>query len=462
MTLWFILLMLGGFWIILSIIEFLAGVEDLILNPTDGNVLFGIFIFFVAKSATETLESVLRDKSQKHLFSAPVRSDSIFYSKFMKVWTYNLILFGMAMVVVSSVVSIWNIELPIDRYFVILLYLLIILAPLVGFNTSIMIHIDHKRLKIANAAASGTMISFAGLMLHSNTNTLTMIYYTIFMIAGVFLISILSSKAMYRDSWTRSTQNSESSVSRSRTLSLPSLFSKTTKIISEIELTRRCRRRQIPSSLVVVLLLGGGVGFFYWTLGPTPDIGLGLDEYFYPALISMTAFIASIIHVLIPSLDLFSRDGKRLWCLRSIPKDLESVIAGKVLAILIPSPMITAVIALPLPLVLGYPLSYVFLSGMGSFTIIFLMSGIGIWAAVKFPNFNESTNGAPDIITMYSTVMLGLLLSVIFLSVPITLVEIDILLAVLTIILATDLALLFMILMIKRSAQILKRMEFNF
>lgn len=90
------------------------------------------------------------------------------------------------------------------------------------------------------------------------------------------------------------------------------------------------------------------------------------------------------------------------------------------------------------------------------------MSGIGVWAAAKFPNFNESTKGAPDIITMYSMIMLTLILSVIFLGVPSALLEIDRVLAVLSVILATDLSALLMMGMFKKSSTILENMELNF
>ncbi|MFP4142599.1 MAG: hypothetical protein ACLFT7_04565 [Thermoplasmata archaeon] len=447
---------------VLSMIEFLAGVDELLLNPTEGNVLFGIFFFFMAKSATETLEGVLRDGSQKHFFSSPVESDSIFYSKFVRIWLYNLLLFGIAMMVVSFVVKTWHIELPVDRNFIIVLYLVVILAPLIGFNSSILLHVEDKRLKILNGIISGVLIALTGLILHSRADNLMRTYYITSMIVGALVISTFSSRVVYREVWTNSSQNSEGSIFHDRTLALPNFITKTTRLIAESELTRRWRRRQVPSSLIVVSIMGAGLGFFYWSLGPSPNIGLGMDEYFYPALIAMTAFIAAIIHVLIPSLDLFSRDGKRLWCLRSFPKDLDGVVKGKTLAILIPAPMITVVIALPLPLILGYPITYIFLSVMGSLTIIFLMSGIGIWAAAKFPNFNESTKGAPDIITMYSTVMLGLFLSGLFLAVPLFFLEINVILSALTIVFSTSLAVLFMVLMIKRSSAILKRMEFSF
>ena len=462
MTFWFILLILGGFWLVLSTIEFLTGLDDLLLEPSKGNVLFGIFFFFLAKSATETLEGSLRDKSQKHFFSSPIKPDSIFFSKFSRVFFYNILLFGVAMTVVSFVVKVWNFTLPVDSDFFVLLYLLVILAPILGFNSSLLIHMMDKRLKLTNAIFSGFSILMILILLHSNIRISSMIYYTILMVFGTLLISVFSCRWMYREVWTRTSQSSENSSLRKGMIKLPKLIPKDIRVIAEVELTRRCRRKQIQSSIIVVTLMGVGLGFFYLLLGPTPNIGLGLDEYFYPAFVSMTVFIATVIHVLIPSLDLFSRDGKRLWCIRSLPKSLEDIVMGKALAIIIQTPIIIAAVALPLPLILDYPFSYVFLSGMVSLTMILLMSGIGIWAAVKFPNFNESTKGAPDIITMYSTVMLGLFLSTLFLAIPLSLVEIDIILSMLMIILTVDLALLFLVLILKQSSKILKKMDFVF
>ncbi|MBS3790573.1 MAG: hypothetical protein KGY66_06625 [Candidatus Thermoplasmatota archaeon] len=462
MILWFVLLTFGGFWLILSMIEFLAELDELLLNPSQGNILFSIFFFFAAKSAAETVEGVLRDRSQKHYFSSPIDSSSIFYSKLLRVWFYNLLLFGIAMSVVLFVIVTWNIELPIDDHFLIMLYLLIILAPFVGFNISILAHLKNKWLKKINAVVAAQMITLTGIILHSRVTFFIQLEYTLLILVGSLLITVFSSRPLYREVWINSSQGTESSALHQKSLRLPRFISKSTRLVAEVEFKRRWRRKQVPGSLAVVVVMGAGLGFIYSSLGPRPDLGLGLGKYFYPSLISMTAFLAGIIHTLIPSLNLFSRDGVKLWCLRTLPSDFKEIATGKALAILLTSPVIILAIALPLPLILDYPLSFVLFSAVSSSIFIFLMSGIGLWAAAKFPNFNESTKGSPDIITMYSMIMLALLLSVIFLAIPFTLLELDPILGVLSVILAADLSALFIIWMFKRSSIVLENMELNF
>jgi len=462
MTLWFIFLMFGGFWLILSMVEFLADLDELLLNPSQGNVLFSIFFFFSAKSATETLEGVLRDKSQKYYFSSPLDSDSVFYSKLLRVLFYNLLLFGIAMSVVLFVVKIGNIELPIDLHFLTMLYLLMVLAPLVGFNISVLSHVKNRWLKKVNLVVAGQMITFTAMILHSGASSLYQLGYTVLLLLGSLLIAVFSSAPVYEEVWTSTSQNTESSSLHRKSLKLPKFISKSTRLMTEAEFKRRWRRKQVPSSILVVTTMGIGLLFIYLSLGPQPDLGLGLGKYFYPSLIAMTAFLAAVIHTLIPSLNLFGRDGARLWSLYTLPCETKDLASGKALAVILTSPIIVLTIALPLPVILDYPLSFVLFSIFSSFVFIFLMSGIGLWAAARFPNFNESTRGAPDIITMYSMIMLALIFSVIFLAFPFTLIEIDRILGVLSVIFAADISALLMIAMYKRSSTILENMELRF
>jgi len=462
MTFWFIILIFGGFWLILSLIEFLADLDELILNPSQGNVLFSIFFFFAAKSSAETVEGILRDKSQKHYFSSPLDTDSIFYSKLLRVWFYNLLLFGIAMSVVSFVIEIWNIKLPIDHQFIILLYLIIFLAPLIGFNISVLSHIKNRWLKKINLVLAGQMITLTAIALHSRLSLSHQVGYLFLILGASLIISVFVSAPLYEEVWSNTSQNTESSNIHHKSLKLPKSISKSTRLIAEAEFKRRWRRRQVPGSLIVVTMMGIGLVIIYLSLGPQPDLGLDLGKYFYPSLIAMTAFLGTIIHTLIPSLNLFSRDGSRLWSLYTLPTEMKNLVLGKAIAIILTSLIIIVMIALPLPLILGYPFSFVIFSIFSSFIFIFLMSGIGLWAASKFPNFNESTNGAPDIITMYSMIMLALILSWIFLAIPVTLLELDRILALLSVILAADLSALLMIWMFKRSSVILEDMELNF
>jgi len=462
MALWFILLTFGGFWLILSMVEFLADLDELLLNPSQGNVLFSIFFFFAAKSSAETVEGVLRDKAQKHYFSSPLDPDSIFYSKLLRVWFYNLLLFGIAMSVVSLVVGIWNIKLPINRPFIILLYFLIVLAPLIGFNISVVSHVKDRWLKKINLVLAGQMITLTAIVLHTGLSSFYQLLYLFLILGASLVIAVFLGAPLYEEVWSSTSQNTESSNLHGEGLKLPKFISKSTRLVAEAEFKRRWRRRQVPGSLIVVTTMGLGLILIYSSLGPRPDLGLGLGKYFYPSLIAMTAFLAVVIHTLIPSLNLFSRDGVRLWCVYTIPKEMRNIASGKALAVFMTSPIIILTIALPLPIILDYPLSFILFSVFSSSVFIFLMSGIGIWAAAKFPNFNESTKGAPDIITMYSMIMLALVLSVIFLAVPFTLLEIDRVLAVLGVILASDLSALFMIAMCERSSTILEKMELNF
>ncbi len=455
-------MLIVGFWLTLSTIEFLAQIDEPFINPSKANVLFGIFFFFTAKATTESLEGTLRDKALKHYFTSPIDSSSLMYSRLLKVLFYNLLLFGLAMSIVLFVINIGNINIPIDNSFIIPLYLLMLLAPLAGFNLSVLSHVKKRVFKIINAFLSVQIVTFTWFVLHNDSVSSIQNHYIVLMLIGSTITLIVVTKTYYRESWAITSQGIEDSNHHSYKIKLPNFISSNIKLIAESEFTRRWRNKQIPASMGIVATMGIGLVFIYSLLGPYPEIGLEMDRYFYPSLIAMTLFISTVIHVLIPSLTLISRDGRRLWCLRTLPTYMQKILMGKAVSILLTAPIITLAIALPVPIILEYPLSFVLFSTISSWIFIFLMGGVGLWAAVKFPNFDESTRGAPDIITMYSTMMIIILLSVFFLALPIYLFMLDRVLGVLSIVFAADMAALFMISMIKRASYLLKKMELSF
>jgi len=195
-----------------------------------------------------------------------------------------------------------------------------------------------------------------------------------------------------------------------------------------------------------------GLFVMYFRFGKYPDLGLDIDELLYPLLIGMALYLGVVIQIVLPSLTLFSREGRKMWAIKVLPLDSEDIIWGKVLAMLFFSWTIVILIALPLPLVLGYNLGLILFSVISAIVMVISFSGIGVWASVKFPNYDESNDGAPDIITMYSILMLCLIVSVLLFSFPVTIFQIDQFMGILALIFTADMSLLFLYILVKRTA----------
>ncbi|MFP4608933.1 MAG: putative ABC transporter permease subunit, partial [Candidatus Aenigmatarchaeota archaeon] len=403
MTAWFIILLIVGFWTMLMLVELMKGLEDPLLTLSSGDVLFTVFFVMMAKASVETVENTLRNEQLKHYFSAPISTKKIQFSRFLKVFWYNLLLATVSLSIVSILVYIFGFSPPVDRHFFYHLYLLLILAPIVGFNLGMMMHVGGAAKNIGLSVLYGQNITLVWLVLHSQISPVHLSYYLV-VLCGLSSAVLFTSDGVFWEGWKNGTgaaaSSSEKFHQHRKGDLLPDPLDPFTRKIAEKEIFIRWRWRESPASVGVTLMIGIGLIFFYTQLGPSPDLGLDLEEFLYPLLISISLFLAVTLQVLFPALSLFGREGKAFWLIKSLAVEGERVIEGKILAILVYAPVIPLIVALPLPILLAYPLERVLFLLLSSIVMILLGGGIGIWASVRYPNFDESVNGAPDVTTM--------------------------------------------------------------
>ncbi|MEF8874693.1 MAG: hypothetical protein V5A88_08515 [Candidatus Thermoplasmatota archaeon] len=422
MTAWFIILLIVGFWTVLMLVELAKGLEDPLFTLSEGDVLFSVFFVIMAKASVETLENTLRNEELKHYFSAPISNRKIQFSRFLKVFWYNLILAAVSVSIVSLLILTFGFAPPVNQYFYYQLYILVVLAPIIGFNLGVMVQVKGLLKKIVLLVLYSQNITLIWLVLHSQVSPIHIAYYLL-VLCSFSLVILLRSDDLFWEGWKHGTTVSASSGENFRFHGsgdlLPKFFDREIRKVAEKEILIRWRRKESPASIGVTGMIAVGLIFFYIQLGPSPDLGLGLGEILYPLLIGMALFLAVTLQALFPALSLFGREGKAFWLIKSLPIGPEKVIQGKALSILIYTPAIPLMIALPLPIILSYSMERIFFLTLSSFIIIFLLNGIGVWASIKYPNFDESVNGAPDVTTMYTTMIAGMFLSLLFLSIPI-------------------------------------------
>lgn len=421
MTGWFIVLLIVGFWTVLMLVELVKGIEDPLFTLSESDILFAVFFVIMSKASVETVENTLRNEQLKHYFSAPISIGKILLSRFLKVFWYNLILVAVSVSIVALLIHTFGFNPPVDQYFYYRLYVLVILAPMIGFNLGVMTQVKGTMKKIFLSILYGQHMILVWFVLQSRISDIHIIYYLLFM-CSLSLLFLFTSDGLFWEGWKNGTSASTSSENNLRFHApselLPDFLDTSIKKIAEKEILIRWRRRESPAGIGVTIMIAAGLIFFYVQLGPSPDLGLGLEGFLYPILIGMGLFLAVTLQVLFPSLSLFGREGKAFWLIKSLPVGPEKVIQGKALAILIYSPIIPLLIALPLPVILSYSIERILFLILSSFIIIFLLTGLGVWSSIKYPNFDESVNGAPDVTTMYTTMVAGMFLSLLFLSIP--------------------------------------------
>lgn len=462
MTAWFLILLFTGFWTGLTLIEYVSSLENQLINISRGDILFSIFFVFFAKSAAEVVENTLRNKTLKHLVTSPASFKKIEFSRLLKVFWYNMLLFAISMSIIALITPLFNITLPIDLYFFPHLYLSIAVSIIMGFNIAVFSHLPKVRYKIATLLLYGQYILLTWKVMHSNVSDIGLLIYLTLLGTLSLLILVCSSK-LFIQSWKHGVTTSTASPLRFHTAGdfLPKIIAPPIRRVAEKEIIIRWRRRESPASVSMVTVISGALIFLFYQLGPKPDFGLGFGKYFYPILIGMSLYLAVVLVTVLPSLTLFSREGKRLWAQKTLPISSEDVVWGKLFSMLFYSPLIPILIAIPLPILLDFPIYFLFFAVASSFAMIFSFSGIGVWAAVRFPNFDESVDGAPDVITMYIILITCLFAGALLTGYPLQILERDYFLGLLAMIYSADIAAFMMVILVKRSSVHYENLELD-
>lgn len=460
---WFIILLITGFWILLMLVEFSKGIEDPPFRLSEGDILFTIFFVIMAKASVETVENTLRNEQLKHHLSSPISVRKVQFSRFLKVYWYNLLLVVISLSIVSILTLIFGFEPPVTQSFYYHLYLLLLIAPLIGFNLGMFTQVKGTFKKISSLMLYGQNISLIWLVLHSDFPAKYVSLY-ITALGSLSIIFLCCSEGLFWEVWRHGTNVSTNQRLRFHRAGdfLPEWIRSPVRRIAEKEILIRWRRRESPATIAVTGMIGAGLIFFYMELGSSPDLGLGIGKYVYPILIGMSIYIAVILQIVFPSLSLFGREGKTFWAIRSLPVASKDIVWGKVMAILIYSPVIILIVALPLPLLLPLPLEFILFSVFSSILMIFLLGGIGAWAAAKFPNFDESVNGAPDVTTMYTMMITGMISAFLFLAIPVVIFRVDRVLGLLALIFMTDMSALVLLFLLKRAGKVYEGIEMDF
>lgn len=462
MTAWFIILLLAGFGTTLFMIEYASQIENPLLEPSRGDILFSLFFLIFAKASAETVESTLRNKGLKHLFYSPIDVRKVLFCRIMRVFWYNLLLVAISMSIVSFLVPLFSLNLPLDLYFLPHLYMMLLSAPVLGFTMGVISQIKSIPKKIISLFIYGQSISILWWATHTALSP-EMLFLLPALITLVSFSALLIYPKLFIESWKHGVTSSSSSSFRFHEAGdfLPKILPDGVRVVAEKEILDRWRRRQSPTTIAIIASIGAGLYFFYYQLGASPELGLGLGKFLYPTLIGMALYLAVVLQIVFPSLTLFGREGRNLWSLKTVPVTSRDVASGKILGILIYSPLILLAIAVPLPLILGYPIEFLLFAVTAGLAMIFAFSGIGIWSAARFPNFDESSSGAPDIITMYTVLIICLVMALLLIGYPLVVLQMDHVLGVLIMIFSADIAALILIILIGRAGKLYEKMELD-
>jgi len=469
-TTWSILVMMAAFLAVVGIIAFITRSDEIVEFPVDLNdLLFLIFLVFMGKSILDIYHYLIERQGSVFLLVQPSNNMSIVLGKLMTTTMFNLgiLAFGLGMLTAMTFVHpFFHFVIPPD--IVVDLILLTLTASIVGFTYSVLSGLSSWPRKLLGAAMFSPVMSLIYLVM----NQLRYSGWELTGYLGILLVlsmlGIPISAHFLLESWnnmTRSKSNAHNHRNRnSRTIMGPWIlrnFGQATLSIYDREVRTFLRRREGVGNAITLAGLLIFALYFYNEFKDFLELPGFFIQYIPILVVGLTLYLAVVSLGLIPALGAISRDGKASWILKTSPVREDEIVHGKVLAVLLMLPFIVLFVAIPIPLVSGLtPVSMLF-TAVGAVTMFFVSAGIGIWHGAKAPNFDESSGYAPDIMTMYTFMLIILFLSFFMLVPPLFIAFQDKFLGFMALLLSMDMALAILYFGTRRASKALARLEIS-
>ncbi len=482
MTLWFILLMFAFAWIVLSMfsLSMRQGEEGIFSDMEPNTILLIIFFIFLAKSVADTTRRVVQNKALVFYLSQPIRKRSVLFGKFVSEMVFNLLVFETIVGVGVVVIAAFRLGFELDLLYFCYALIFSVVGTSLGFSFSVFNALRPLRRRFTVMLAEVPFFVAVYVITTDVYNTLSgwpMILLSL-SLAIMSLLLLFLCQNVFLDSWTFGTSANEGAKKSvydifARTPLVPRrLMDERLRALIRRELAEKVRSGGIWGTVITVIAITYGTKYAMDTLADVDILQMSVGKYVYPLLVGMGIFAISTLEPGISSLSSIGREGKNLWILKTAPFGGEKVAKAKVLANVAISPMIVFGTALFAAYYMTFHteislINYTFLeislfSALAAQTMIFLFVGLGIWFGIKFPNFDESNKGNPDIMTMYIFSMGCLFLGMLYLSAPFYLMMKQYnVLGILLMILSLDISLLFLYWSAEEGGRELEKLEYG-
>ncbi len=465
-TIWSIILMFMVFGSLTWLIAFVIRNAELVSFPMEINDI--VFLFFMAMMGKSLLDSyhmlVERPASNFYLIQ-PLRNWKIVTGVLISIMALNLALLSLGL----GLITMFTLVHPafyfvIPPYLVVDFIILTLLASITGLAYGIISGLGNWKRKALGSFLYSPMISlvwlfllqlkWGGWELSQMLGILLAASFVCIPLSSHFLLESWNTMTSSKSKAHRSKRNNHNGNGNGRTTGfVKRYFGNGVSTIYEKELRTLLRRREGVGNAITLIGFLFFAFYFYQQLDGFLELpGFALD--LLPiVIVGLSLFLAVILLGLVPSLGLVSKDGKNSWVFKSMPITGHEIILGKALSILLMLPFVIVLVAIPIPLLVGSsPIAFIF-SIMGATAMYIIATGLGIWHGTKYPNYNESSGNAPDVMTMYTMMMVCLFLFAFMLIPPIAIAFSDKVLGMLALIFSLDIAFLILVLGVRSAGR---------
>lgn len=462
MFLWFFILFITAMWMIAAIISMMVSQpETAIIDLNPKWAYFGLYFMFFTLGGIGTHFRMMRNTDITLVLASPIRHGSVMLGKFMTTFWLNMGMYALGLSTMLCIIRAWSMVQFINLNLYVELTLLVVLGTFAGCLISIL----GSLRPFARKAFYLWLGSFflTGVWYGLDIPYIPKISFFTFLIilcavqlslSSVFLLEGWNSQTTARSVF--GTGGAKYILAFMKKLPL----SETTRIIATKEFLFNSRTREnLGSALTIFGLIAAEIAVVQ-TLGPRSELEMENAYLVYPIVNAMALYIGAILFCTVEGMTLLGKEAKCIWAIKTMPVSGKDVMTGKAFSALLAS-FILLVAAVPIPLLIYGNWFIVTFSMLGTLALIFTYTGIGIWIGAIAPNFTASFRGTPDVITLYSTMMLCLVLGAVLLFPALVLFRADFILGLLACGIAVTISLGILALGITMAGKAYDRLEVN-
>ncbi|MCK5037767.1 MAG: hypothetical protein KAS16_01595 [Thermoplasmata archaeon] len=462
-TAWSIILILTVFGSLTLIIAMvLRNLENLAFPIEINEIFFFLFMAMMGKSLLDSYHMLVERPASNFYLIQPMPHWKIITGVLVSIMALNLMLLAIGL----GLITMFTLSHPvfhfvIPPYMVLDLILLTLLASTTGLAYGILSGLGTWKRKMVGSFLYSPMISLVWLfLLQLRFGNWELVNMLALLLLSSFIFIPLSSHFLL-ESWNTMTsskarshlQKREHNIKKTHTVLVKRFFGNSVSTIYDKEVRTLLRRREGIGNAITLIGFMVFAFYFYNQLEGFLELpGLALD--ILPiVIVGLSLFLAVVLLGLVPALGIVSKDGKNTWVFKSMPITGHQIIQGKALSILLMLPFIIVFVAIPVPLMTGLSATAFIFSIMGAMAMYMMATGLGIWHGTKYPNYNEASGNAPDVMSMYTMMMVCLFLFAFMLIPPIAIAFSDKVLGLLALMFSLDIAFLILVLGVRSAGK---------
>ena len=391
-------------------------------NEGYGTILLVYFSLFTLRSAGITYRKIVKSKIMDLYLVQPVVPRSIMLGQFFAVLVPNLLITsGMLLIFfVGNIITKTNIYVEIE--FFILIYLFSFLSALSGFMFSLIGSLYPFSRKLSFLIVLFPILLALLLVSNSAHKDPTLAVIIVLVCSILLLIFFYFMDNIFVEALESYKINSSSHKNPVRLLQfkwLSPIVGRRASAICSKEVTSSIRERDVLSSAFSTFSISLLMVFWWFKVGiPTESVGDLPPKLYYPGMLAISLYLGALLQCTMLGSTMLGVEGKRLWIMKSNPVESLLIMKGKAFALLFMALPGLLSIWLPICILAKFPLEVTLFFGECVLMLLFVNTGLGIWAGSAFANFDESDRGNPDILVQFMLMGTSAFFSSILLILP--------------------------------------------